>query len=102
MNWLQLGSQNKADMPCAVETYINEHKVTVDVAIAKINELMEDEWKATNRARIDNQAVIPVTQRLINLTMAIPLFYGYDSDGFTFGEQLREILENLYVKPMPI
>uniref|UniRef100_A0A0D3FUB6 Terpene synthase n=1 Tax=Oryza barthii TaxID=65489 RepID=A0A0D3FUB6_9ORYZ len=98
----KLGSQNKADMPCAVETYINEHKVTVDVAIAKINELMEDEWKTTNRARIDNQAVLPVAQRLINLTMAIPLFYGYDSDGFTFGEQLREILENLYVKPMPI
>uniref|UniRef100_A0A0E0J444 Terpene synthase N-terminal domain-containing protein n=1 Tax=Oryza nivara TaxID=4536 RepID=A0A0E0J444_ORYNI len=81
---------------------ISGYKVTVDVAIAKINELMEDEWKTTNRARIDNQAVIPVTQRLINLTMAIPLFYGYDSDGFTFGEQLREILENLYVKPMPI
>uniref|UniRef100_A0A0E0P7H3 Uncharacterized protein n=1 Tax=Oryza rufipogon TaxID=4529 RepID=A0A0E0P7H3_ORYRU len=97
-----IGSQNKADMPCAVETYINEHKVTVDVAIAKINELVEDEWKTTNRARIDNQAVLPVAQRLINLTMAIPMFYGYDSDAFTFGEQLREILENLYVKPMPI
>ncbi|KAF2933408.1 hypothetical protein DAI22_04g081600 [Oryza sativa Japonica Group] len=96
------GYKNKADMPCAVETYINEHKVTVDVAIAKINELVEDEWKTTNRARIDNQAVLPVAQRLINLTMAIPMFYGYDSDAFTFGEQLREILENLYVKPMPI
>uniref|UniRef100_A0A0D9W3J5 Terpene synthase N-terminal domain-containing protein n=1 Tax=Leersia perrieri TaxID=77586 RepID=A0A0D9W3J5_9ORYZ len=98
----KLGSQNKADMACSVESYINEHKVTADVAIAKINELLEDEWKTTNQARIDHHAVLPVVQRLINITMAIPLYYGDGNDGFTFGESLQKVLQNLYVRPIPI
>lgn len=99
---MQLGSQNKADMPCSVESYINEHKVTADVAIAKINELVEDEWKTTNQARIDHRDVLPVVQRLINITMAIPLYYSDGIDGFTFGEGIQEVLEKLYVKPIPL
>uniref|UniRef100_A0A0D3FUB9 Uncharacterized protein n=1 Tax=Oryza barthii TaxID=65489 RepID=A0A0D3FUB9_9ORYZ len=98
----KLGSQNKADMPCSVESYINEHKVTADVAIAKINELVEDEWKTTNQARIDHRDVLPVVQRLINITMAIPLYYSDGIDGFTFGEGIQEVLEKLYVKPIPL
>uniref|UniRef100_A0A0E0KP52 Uncharacterized protein n=1 Tax=Oryza punctata TaxID=4537 RepID=A0A0E0KP52_ORYPU len=98
----KLESQNKADMPCSVESYINEHKVTVDVAIAKINELVEDEWKTTNQARIDHRDVLPVVQRLINITMAIPLYYSDGIDGFTFGEGIQEVLKKLYVKPIPM
>ncbi|KAF0893593.1 hypothetical protein E2562_027319 [Oryza meyeriana var. granulata] len=98
----KLGSQNKADMPCSVETYINEYKVPVDVAIAKINELVEDEWKTTNQSRIDHRDVLPVVQRLINITLAIPFYYSDGKDGFTFGEGLQEVLQKLYVKPIPL
>uniref|UniRef100_I1PK85 Terpene synthase n=2 Tax=Oryza glaberrima TaxID=4538 RepID=I1PK85_ORYGL len=98
----KLGSQNKADMACAVEAYIEEHKVTADVAIARINEVLEEEWKTTNQARVDHRAVLPVVQRMINITLGIQLFYGNDSDAFTFGKQLQEVLEDLYVKPMPL
>jgi hypothetical protein len=99
---MQLGSQNKADMACAVEAYIEEHKVTADVAIARINEVLEDEWKTTNQARVDHRAVLPVVQRMINITLGIQLFYGNDCDAFPFGKQLQEVPEDLYVKPMSL
>uniref|UniRef100_A0A0D3FUB8 Uncharacterized protein n=1 Tax=Oryza barthii TaxID=65489 RepID=A0A0D3FUB8_9ORYZ len=60
------------------------------------------EWKTTNQARIDNRDVLPVVQRLINITMAIPLYYADGIDGFTFGEGIQEVLKKLYVKPVPM
>ncbi|CAO2200092.1 unnamed protein product [Urochloa humidicola] len=98
----KLGSQNKADMPCSVEAYMNEYKVPVDVAIAKINELVEEEWKTTNQSRIDNRNELSVVQRMINITLAIPFYYSDGKDGFTFGEGLQEVLQKLYVKPIPL
>ncbi|XP_015691402.2 tau-cadinol synthase-like [Oryza brachyantha] len=98
----KLGSQNKADMPCSVETYMEEHRVSMEVAIGKINELVEEEWKTTNQSRIDHRGVLPVVQRMINITLAIPFYYSDGKDGFTFGEGLQEVLQKLYVKPMPL
>lgn len=89
-------------MASSVECYIKEHGVTGEVAIARINSLIEDERKATNQARFKRPRMPQAVKRVINFTLSWPVFYDDMKDGYTFGEHLRETIGSLFVKPVPI
>uniref|UniRef100_A0A0A9DC27 Terpene synthase metal-binding domain-containing protein n=1 Tax=Arundo donax TaxID=35708 RepID=A0A0A9DC27_ARUDO len=65
---------NKADMSSSVECYISEHKVTSDIAFARIDSLVEDEWKTINQARFERHALLPVVKIAVKITYTIFLF----------------------------
>lgn len=94
--------KNKGDVASSVECYINEHKVTGEVAIAKIAPLLEDAWKTTNQARFEHRALLQAVQRVINLTVSMPFLYDESKDAYTFGTHLQKTIESLFVKPIPI
>ncbi|TVU26109.1 hypothetical protein EJB05_28641, partial [Eragrostis curvula] len=73
---------NRADMPSSVECYINEHKVTSDVAFVSIESLVEDEWKTINQARFERHALLPMVQVAIKITHTAFFFYHGKSDAF--------------------
>lgn len=94
--------KNKRDVASSVECYMNENGVTSEAAFAKINALVEDEWRSTNQTRLEHRTLLPMVQRIVNFTDSMVLFYDDKKDAYTFGTLLREIVESLFVKPVPI
>ncbi|KAF2933445.1 hypothetical protein DAI22_04g083400 [Oryza sativa Japonica Group] len=94
--------KNKRDVASSVECYMNENGVTSEAAFAKINALVEDEWRSTNQTRLEHRTLLPMVQRIVNFTVSMALFYDDKKDAYTFGTLLREIVESLFVKPVPI
>ncbi|OQU82480.1 hypothetical protein SORBI_3006G247500 [Sorghum bicolor] len=92
--------KNKNDVDSSVECYISEHGVTTEVAFAKINSLIEDAWKTINRARFENNELLPVVQRVANITASMPLIYGDNKDAFTFSDGLKGVIQRLFLKPI--
>ncbi|CAM0908500.1 unnamed protein product [Alopecurus aequalis] len=87
-----------------VECYMYDHKVDIEVALARIDSFMEDEWKTINQARFEGPGLIlaKFLKRVINYATSSSLFYGRNKEGFTFGGQLREIVDTLFVKSVPL
>uniref|UniRef100_A0ACD6AFI1 Uncharacterized protein n=1 Tax=Avena sativa TaxID=4498 RepID=A0ACD6AFI1_AVESA len=94
--------KSKADATSSVEWYVREHGVSEEVAVARIKSLIEDEWRTLNQALFGNRALLPAVQRLINLTVSMPLYYSDGNDGFTFSKHLQKTVEALFVNPIPI
>ncbi|KAI5001394.1 hypothetical protein ZWY2020_026044 [Hordeum vulgare] len=95
--------KNKADVASCVEWYMSENKVTQEVAFAAMDSLIEDEWKTTNQARFEHpRELLPAVQRVINYTLAIPVYYGGRKDAFTFSSHLDHIIKSLFATPIPI
>uniref|UniRef100_I1PK98 Terpene synthase metal-binding domain-containing protein n=2 Tax=Oryza glaberrima TaxID=4538 RepID=I1PK98_ORYGL len=94
--------KNKGDAASSVECYMNENGVTSDVAFAKIDSLVEDEWRTTNQTRLEHRTLLPIVQRVVNHTVSMVLFYDDRKDAYTFGTILREIIKSLFVRPAPI
>ncbi|KAL5214353.1 hypothetical protein ABZP36_003505 [Zizania latifolia] len=94
--------KSKGDVASSVECYIDEHQVTSKVAIAKIDSLIEDEWRTLNQARYERSSLLPAVRRVINLAIDFAFFYDGRKDAFTFGTHLQEVINNLFVKPVPI
>lgn len=90
--------KNKNDVASSVECYINEHNVTSEVALAKIGSLVEEAWKTMNHARFEYRAMLPVVQRVTNLTMCTAFMYHDKRDAYTYNEGLKETIESLFVK----
>uniref|UniRef100_A0A0D9ZJ57 Terpene synthase N-terminal domain-containing protein n=1 Tax=Oryza glumipatula TaxID=40148 RepID=A0A0D9ZJ57_9ORYZ len=94
--------KNKGDVASSVECYMNENRVTSEVAFAKIDSLVEDEWRTTNQTRLEHGTLLPMVQRVVNFTVSMVLFYDDRNDAYTFAALLREIIESLFVRPAPI
>ncbi|WVZ56917.1 hypothetical protein U9M48_007383 [Paspalum notatum var. saurae] len=93
--------KNKNDVASSVECYINEHGVTAEVAVAKIDSMVEDAWKTINTARFEhNELLLPAVQRVVNLTVSMPLMYGDKKDAFTFSDGLKGVIKRLFLKPV--
>ncbi|KAK3118080.1 hypothetical protein QOZ80_9BG0693950 [Eleusine coracana subsp. coracana] len=60
---------NKTDVESAVEWYFHENKVTSDVALAKIESVVEEQWKIINKARFGNPVLFPVMKLAIKITL---------------------------------
>lgn len=52
---MQSGRKNKGDAANTVECYMNEHKVTSEVALDKIESMIENEWRTLNQVCCDHQ-----------------------------------------------
>ncbi|EAY93636.1 hypothetical protein OsI_15422 [Oryza sativa Indica Group] len=94
--------KNKGDMVSTVECYMNEHKVISEVAFAKLDSLIEDEWRTMNHARYEHHQLLPVVQRVLNMAISIMFFYDKRKDAYTFSTHLQEIVRSLFVNPIPI
>ncbi|CAL4931028.1 unnamed protein product [Urochloa decumbens] len=92
--------KNKNDVASSVECYISEHDVTSDVACAKIDSLVEDAWKTINRARFEHNELLPAVQRVVDITVSMPLMYGDKKDVFTFCDGLKGVIKRLFLKPV--
>ena len=100
---LQLG-KNKGDVPTTVECYMYDHKVSSEVALARIDSFMENEWKTINQARFDDLTLVSegFLKRVINYATSTSLFYGRNKEGFTFGTHLQETVDMLFVKSVKL
>jgi hypothetical protein len=94
--------KSKGDAPTSVECYMSEHGVTSEVAISKIESVIEDGWRSLNQARFENRVLLPAVQRIINFALSSPLYYGGGHDAFRSSSRLRKTMETLFVKPIPI
>ncbi|XBI89682.1 hypothetical protein VPH35_027454 [Triticum aestivum] len=95
------GGKAKGDMASSTECYMVEHRVTSEVAISKILSLLEDEWKTLNQAQFEHHSHLPVVQRIINFANSMLVFYA-GKDAYTFSINLKETVESLFVKPIPM
>lgn len=98
MSAFKNGQRNKNDVASSVECYINQNNVTSKVALAKIGSLVEEAWKTMNHARFEYRAMLPVVQRVTNLTMCTAFMYHDKRDAYTYNEGLKETIESLFVK----
>ncbi|WVZ59787.1 hypothetical protein U9M48_009886, partial [Paspalum notatum var. saurae] len=94
--------KNKKDVASSVQCYMNEYSVTSEVAIAEIGYLIEDAWKTANQARFDHPELLPAVQRVINMTVGMPIIYDGKKDAFTGGKDLKEMIERLFISPIPL
>uniref|UniRef100_A0A453A778 Terpene synthase metal-binding domain-containing protein n=1 Tax=Aegilops tauschii subsp. strangulata TaxID=200361 RepID=A0A453A778_AEGTS len=95
--------RNNMDVANCVECYASEHKVAEEVAFSAIDSMIEDEWRTTNQARFQQgRELLPAVQRVVNLTLSVPVYYGDRKDAFTFSSHLEDIIKSLFVKPIPI
>lgn len=99
---MQSGRKNKGDATNTVECYMNEHKVTSEVALDKIESMIESEWRTLNQVRCDHHQQFPVVQRLLNLAVSVPFFYDKKKDAYTFSSYIQEIVGDLFVNPVPL
>ncbi|KAM0910413.1 hypothetical protein ACQ4PT_014150 [Festuca glaucescens] len=90
----------KGDLPSTVERYISEHCVTSEVAIKRIDTLMEEEWRNLNQARFENHALLPALQQFISLAISTTFFYGNRNDVYTHSTNIGCTIESLFIKPI--
>jgi hypothetical protein len=94
--------KNKYDVHSSVECYISEHGVeSDDEAFAKIGSMIEDAWKTTNQVRFERPELLPVIQRVANMTISMPFMYGEHKDAFTFSTILEGTIRSLFAHPIP-
>jgi len=98
---LQHGNR-KQDAPNCVQCYIAEYNVTSEVAIANISQMMEDAWKTTNKALLELRTLHAVVRRVVNMTICLALIYGKKKDVFTFGDDLDEVIKQVFANPISI
>ncbi|SPT15473.1 unnamed protein product [Triticum aestivum] len=90
----------KGDAASSVECYIHEYGVTGEVAIARIYELIEDEWRTLNKALFEDHALLPALKRIIGLALSTSLFYDNRNDVYTDSKHLHKTIKSLFVKPV--
>nr|UIB01639.1 tau-cadinol synthase [Cymbopogon martinii] len=94
--------KNKMDVATTVECYMKEHNVTSDVALAKISSFVDDAWKTLNQALIKYHALLPIVHRVTNFAKSMMILYYNEKDRYTNSEELKETLESLFVKHIPL
>ena len=90
------------DTANSVECYIKEHNVTSEVALAKISDLVEHEWKTTNEARFKNRELLSVVQRVSNCAMCAMFYCHGMRDLYTNSKDLIWTIESHFVNPISL
>ncbi|CAO2206800.1 unnamed protein product [Urochloa humidicola] len=94
--------RNKMDVASTVECYIRDHNVSSEVALAKLGSLVEDAWKTLNQAPFKYPALLPIVQRVTNLTKSMTLLFLDKRDAYTYSKDFKKTLESHFVKHIPI
>ncbi|CAL5010396.1 unnamed protein product [Urochloa decumbens] len=85
-----------------VHCYMKEHGTTMNDACEKIKELIEDSWKDMLEqclALTELPKVVPRT--VFDFSRTTDNMYKNNRDGFTSSQALKEMIELLYVDPIP-
>jgi hypothetical protein len=98
---LQQG-KNKFDAVNTVESYMNQYNVTSEVAIAALQNFVEDAWKTTNQARFDRGGLLPLVNRVVNITKSMTLLFHTKIDLFTFSRGNKDKIHQQFVEPIPL
>ncbi|KAM0881860.1 hypothetical protein ACQ4PT_032673 [Festuca glaucescens] len=94
--------KNMGDIESSVECHMNEHQVTCDHAFATIDSLVEDGWKTINQALFEHRTILSTVKRVVNMAVSMRLYYEDRKDAYTFGTILQDIINNVFLKPIPI
>lgn len=91
------------DVATSVECYIKENNVTSEVALTKIASLVDDAWKTLNQELFEHRSdLLPVVQQVTNFARSMMFLYHDKRDGYTNSKEVKDALENHYVKHIPI
>lgn len=94
--------RNKMDVASSVECYIKEHNVPSEVALARINSLVQDAWKTINQAPFKYPALFPVVQRVTSLAKSMTLLFLDKRDAYTYSKDFQTTLETHFVRHIPL
>ncbi|KAL6650290.1 hypothetical protein ACP70R_009215 [Stipagrostis hirtigluma subsp. patula] len=94
--------KNKMDIATTIECYMHEHHVPDEVAIAKMESLVEDAWKTTNQAHFERGTLLPVVKRVANLTRSMAFLFQNKRDAYTFSKYNKETIEQQFVKSITL
>ncbi|KAL5211054.1 hypothetical protein ABZP36_006677 [Zizania latifolia] len=91
------------DFPGTVECYMEEHGVDWEAAMVAVAALAEHAWRTINRARIEvDPARLLAAQLVVNLTRVLEVMYHCGQDRYTFATDLKGIITNLFLDPVPM
>lgn len=93
--------KNKLDVSSSLESYVNQHRVTSEMAIAVLDNLVEDAWKTTNQARFGRRALLPFVNRVTNLTKSMTLLFRDKNDLYTFSRGNKDRTRQHFIDPIP-
>uniref|UniRef100_R7WFZ2 (+)-delta-cadinene synthase isozyme C2 n=1 Tax=Aegilops tauschii TaxID=37682 RepID=R7WFZ2_AEGTA len=94
--------KNKLDVASSIESYINQHHCTDEVAMDVLDNLVEDAWKTTNQARFDRGALLPLVNRVANLTKSMTLLFRNKVDRYTFSHGNKDRIRQQFIDPIPL
>lgn len=97
----QLG-KNKKDAASSVECYMKEHQSTGDEAAAVVSARVEDMWRKLNQAcmEIDHE-LQPLVHLVVKIARTNEIMYVGGRDAYTFGKDLQDHVNSLFLKPTP-
>jgi hypothetical protein len=81
---------------------MNEYNVTSEIAIAVLENMVEDAWKTTNQARFDRPALLPFVNRVASITKSMTLLFHTKVDLFTFSRGNKHKIHQLFVENIPL
>ena len=90
------------DVACSLDSYIKQYQVTREVAMAAIDNLVEDAWKDTNRARFYSSGLLLVVNRIVRQSQSLNLMYRGNINLYTFTGGNKDMIMQLFVEPIPI
>ncbi|RLM73346.1 hypothetical protein C2845_PM15G01030 [Panicum miliaceum] len=95
--------KHKKDMPSAVETYMIENGLTGEEAVAAVAALLENRWRILNQACMDiDRTLLPAAQVVMNMARTNEIIYLHGRDGYTFGEDLKDLVTTLFLKQVTL
>uniref|UniRef100_A0ACD6AUP0 Uncharacterized protein n=1 Tax=Avena sativa TaxID=4498 RepID=A0ACD6AUP0_AVESA len=95
--------KHKKDMPSSVECYMMENGTTGEEAVAAVAALLENRWRVLNRANMEiDRVLLPAAEVVVNMARTNEIIYLKGRDGYTFGGDLKELVTDLFLKPVPV
>ncbi|KAM3244660.1 hypothetical protein ACQJBY_056146 [Aegilops geniculata] len=95
-------TKNKMDVATSIESYINQHHVTGEEAMAVLDNRVEDAWKTINHARLERRALLPFINRVANLTKSMTLLFRNKDDRYTYSRGNKDRIKQQFVEPIPL
>lgn len=95
--------KHKKDMPSAVECYMMENGSTGDEAVAAVAALLENRWRILNKGTMEiDRVLLPAAEVVVNMARTNEIIYLKGRDAYTCGEDLEDLVTQLFIKPVPL
>uniref|UniRef100_A0A0D9Z7N9 Terpene synthase N-terminal domain-containing protein n=1 Tax=Oryza glumipatula TaxID=40148 RepID=A0A0D9Z7N9_9ORYZ len=94
------------DMASTVECYMAERGVGGGEAVAAVAALAERAWRTINGecavVGTMDAALLPAARLMVNLARTVEVIYLGGRDGYTVGGDLKGLVTNLFLDPLPV